>query len=90
MEDNYSSNNAITQSRISDELRFMTDGFADWVDRRERQRQRATRTLIGVAAVVAVIAIAATPDPDGHYVSSDQDRSATLHTLEQTTLIAKL
>ncbi|MCR4815578.1 MAG: hypothetical protein K5842_00145 [Bacteroidales bacterium] len=90
MEDNYSSNHAFTQSRISDELRFMTDGFADWVDRREHQRQRATRTLIGVAAVVAVIAIAATPDPDGHYVSSAQARTATINTIEQTTLIAKL
>ncbi len=90
MEDNHSSNNAITQSRISDELRFMTDGFADWVDRRERRRQRTTRTLIGAAAVVAVIAIAASPDPDGHYVSSAQARTATINTIEQTTLIAKL
>ena len=90
MEDNYSHNNAFTQSRISDELRFMTDGFADWVDRRESHRQRATRTLIGAAAVVAVIAIAASPDPDGHYVSSAQARTATINTIEQTTLIAKL
>ena len=90
MEDNHSHINAFTQSRISDELRFMTDGFADWVERRERQRQRATRTLIGAAAVVAVIAIAATPDPDGHYVSSAQARAATINTIEQTTLIAKL
>lgn len=90
MEDNHSSNNAITQSRISDELRFMIDGFADWVDRRERRRQRVTRTLIGVAAVVTVIAIAASPDPDGHYVSSAQARTATINTIEQTTLIAKL
>lgn len=90
MEDNYSSNHAITQSRIRDELRFMTDGFADWVDRRERRRQRATRTLISAAAVVAVIAIAASPDPDGHYVSSTQARTATINTIEQTTLIAKL
>ena len=90
MEDNHSHINAFTQSRISDELRFMTDGFADWVDRREYQRQRATRTLIGVAAVVAVIAIAASPDPDGHYVSSAQARTATINTIEQTSLIAKL
>lgn len=90
MEDNHSHINAFTQSRISDELRFMTDGFADWVDRRERQRQRVTRTLIGAAAVVAVIAIAATPDLDGHYVSSSQARDATINTIEQTTLIAKL
>lgn len=90
MEDTHSHINAFTQSRISNELRFMTDGFADWVDRREHQRQRVTRTLIGAAAVVAVIAIAATPDPDGHYVSSAQARTATINTIEQTTLIAKL
>lgn len=90
MEDNHSHINAFTQSRISDELRFMTDGFADWVDRRERRRQRTTHTLIGAAAVVAVIAIAASPDPDGHYVSSAQAHTATINTIEQTTLIAKL
>lgn len=89
MEDNHSHINAFTHSHIQNELRFMTDGFADWVDRRER-RQRLTRTLIGVAAVVAVIAIAASPDPDGHYVSSAQARAATINTIEQTTLIAKL
>ena len=78
------------QQDYKTEMRAMTEGLAEWCRRRERQRQRATRTLIGAAAVVAVIAIAATPDPDGHYVSSVQARSATLHTLEQTTLIAKL
>ncbi len=67
----------------------MTEGLAEWCHRRER-RQRATRTLIGAAAVVAVISIAATPDPDGHYVSSAQARVATINTIEQTTLIAKL
>ena len=71
-------------------MRAMTEGLAEWCRRRERQRQRATRTLIGAAAVVAVISIAATPDPDGHYVSSAQARTATINTIEQTTLIAKL
>lgn len=71
------------------EMRAMTEGLAEWCHRRER-RQRATRTLIGAAAVVAVIAIAAMPDSDGHYVSNVKARTATLHTLEQTTLIAKL
>ncbi len=70
-------------------MRAMTEGLAEWCHRRER-RQRATRTLIGAAAVVAVIAIAAMPDSDGHYVSNVKARTATLHTLEQTTLIAKL
>ena len=71
------------------EMRAMTEGLAEWCHRRER-RQRATRTLIGAAAVVAVIAITASPDPDGHYVSSAQARTATINTIEQTTLIAKL
>ena len=70
-------------------MRAMTEGLAEWCHRRER-RQRATRTLIGAAAVVAVIAIAASPDPDGHYVSSAQARAAIINTIEQTTLIAKL
>ena len=70
-------------------MRAMTEGLAEWCHRRER-RQRVTRTLIGAAAVVTVIAIAATPDPDGHYVSSAQARTESLHTIEQTTLIAKL
>ena len=77
------------QEDYKTEMRAMTEGLAEWCHRRER-RQRATRTLIGAAAVVAVIAIAATPDSDGHYVSNVKARTATLHTLEQTTLIAKL
>lgn len=77
------------QQDYKTEMRAMTEGLAEWCHRRER-RQRATRTLIGVTAVVAVIAIAATPDHDGHYVSSAQARTATINTIEQTTLIAKL
>lgn len=77
------------QQDYKTEMRAMTEGLAEWCHRRER-RQRATRTLIGVAAVVAVIAIAASPDPDGHYVSSAQARATTINTIEQTTLIAKL
>lgn len=77
------------QQDYKTEMRAMTEGLAEWCHRRER-RQRATRTLIGAAAVVAVIAIAAMPDSDGHYVSSAQARTATINTIEQTTLIAKL
>ncbi len=77
------------QQDYKTEMRAMTEGLAEWCHRRER-RQRATRTLIGVTAVVTVISIAATPDPDGHYVSSAQARTATINTIEQTTLIAKL
>lgn len=77
------------QQDYKTEMRAMTEGLAEWCRRRER-RQRATRTLIGAAAVVAVIAIATTPDLDGHYVSSAQARTATINTIEQTTLIAKL
>lgn len=78
------------QQDYKTEMRAMTEGLAEWCHRRERQRHRVTRTLIGAAAVVAVIAIAASPDPDGHYVSSAQARAATINTIEQTTLIAKL
>ncbi len=77
------------QQDYKTEMRAMTEGLAEWCHRRER-RQRATRTLIGAAAVVAVIAIAASPDPDGHYVSSAQAWAATINTIEQTTLLAKL
>ena len=77
------------QQDYKTEMRAMPEGLAEWCHRRER-RQRVTRTLIGAAAVVAVIAIAAAPDPDGHYVSSVQVRAATINTIEQTTLIAKL
>ena len=77
------------QQDYKTEMRTMTEGLAEWCHRRER-RQRATRTLIGAAAVVAVMAIAASPDPDGHYVSSAQARAATINTIKQTTLIAKL
>lgn len=77
------------QQDYKTEMRAMTEGLAEWCHRRER-RQRATRALIGAAAVVAVMAIAASPDPDGHYVSSAQARAETLNTIEQTTLIAKL
>ena len=77
------------QQDYKTEMRAMTEGLAEWCHRRER-RQRASHTLIGAAAVVAVIAIAASPDPDGHYVSSAQARAATINTIEQTTLIAKL
>ena len=78
------------QQDYKTEMRAMTEGLAEWCHRRERQRHRTTRTLIGAAAVVAVIAITASPDPDGHYVSSAQARTATINTIEQTTLIAKL
>lgn len=77
------------QQDYKTEMRAMTEGLAEWCHRRER-RQRATRALIGAAAVVAVMAIAASPDPDGHYVSSAQARAETLNTIEQTTLLASL
>lgn len=66
----------------------MTDGLAEWCQRRKR-RQRAMRTIIGVTAVIAVIAITSLPDPDSHYVSNLQAREETIITINQT-LIAKL
>lgn len=71
------------------EMRAMTEGLAEWCLRRKR-RQMAVRTAISVAAVTATVIIALLPDPDGHYISNAQTRTETLHTIEQTTLIAKL
>ena len=57
MEDTHSHINALTHSHIQNELRFMTDGFADWVDRRERRRQTFFRSAL-LATVVTVTAVA--------------------------------
>lgn len=72
MEDNHSHINAFTQSRISDELRFMTDGFADWVERRER-RQTLFRSALLVVAVAACVGSAARlmPERTDTYVSGN-------------------
>lgn len=73
MEDNHSHINAFTQSRISDELRFMTDGFADWVDRRERRRQTLFRSALLVVAVAVCVGSVASllPERTDTYVSGD-------------------
>ena len=55
MEDNYSSIQAFKQSHIQDELHFMTDGFADWADRRERRRQTFFRSALLTVAVAACV-----------------------------------
>jgi len=55
MEDNRSSNLANKQSSIQNELRFMTDGFADWVDRREHRRQTLFRSAVLTVAVVLCV-----------------------------------
>lgn len=61
------------KSRISDELRFMTDGFADWVDRRERRRQTLFRSALLVVAVAACVGSAARlmPERTDTYVSGN-------------------
>ena len=73
MEDNHSHIHAFTQSRISDELRFMTDGFADWVERRERRRQNIFRSALLVVAVAACVGSAARlmPEHTDTYVSGN-------------------
>lgn len=45
------------QIDIRQELRAMTDGMGEWVERRERRRTNALRTAIaGVAIVVTMVA----------------------------------
>ena len=73
MEDNYSSIQAIKQSHIQDELHFMTDGFADWVERRERRRQTIFQSALLVVAVAACVGSAARlmPERTDTYVSGN-------------------
>ena len=86
MEDNYSSNNAMTQSSISDELRFMTDGFADWVDRRERRRQTLIRSTILVAAVTVTAVALLVPQSTDTFVSGSL-QCCTAEACDRTTQI---
>ena len=92
MEDNHSHINAFTQSRISDELRFMTNGMAEWVEHRERRQRRwhrVARATIGVAAAVALVVIMAQPQPDGQYLSDPSYRAEALHSLDQARLASR-
>ena len=53
------------QIDIRQELRAMTDGMGEWVERRERRRTNTLRTTIaGVALVVTVVALAVPPRAD--------------------------
>lgn len=76
------------QEDYKTEMRAMTKGLAEWCRRRER-RGRTARTLIGAATVAVIVTIIALPDPDGLYFSNVQARTATLHIIDQTALIAK-
>ena len=73
MEDNYSSIQAFKQSHIQDELHFMTDGYADWADGRERRRQIFFRSALLTVAVAACVGIAALlmPERTDTYVSGN-------------------
>ena len=73
MEDTHSHINALTHSHIQNELRFMTDGFADWVDRRERRRQTLFRSTLLVVAVAACVSSTARlmPERTDTYVSGN-------------------
>ena len=52
------------QIDIQQELRNMTDGFADWVERRERRRQNIFRSALLVVAVAACVGSAARLMPE--------------------------
>ena len=73
MEDNYSHINTFTHSHISDELHFMTDGFADWADCRECRRQNFFRSALLIVAVVACVGTTALlmPERTDTYVSGN-------------------
>ena len=86
MEDNHSNNHAITQSGIQQELRFMTDGFADWVDRRERRRQTLIRSTILVAAVTVTAVALLVPQSTDTFVSGSL-QCCTAEACDRTTQI---
>lgn len=73
MEDNYSSIQAFKQSHIQDELHFMTDGFADWADRRERHCQTFFLSVLLTVAVATCVGTAALlmPERTDTYVSGN-------------------
>lgn len=73
-------------------IRLAAEHNADlhqWCIRCRRMHRLVTDVVIA-ASVIAFVVIVAMPDPDGHYVSSAQARTATINTIEQTTLIPKL
>ena len=61
------------QIDIQQELRNMTDGFADWVERRERRRQNIFQSALLVVAVVLCVGSAARlmPERTDTYVSGN-------------------
>ena len=61
------------QIDIQQELRAMTDGMSQWVERRERRRQNIFRSAILVVAVVLCVGSAARlmPERTDTYVSGD-------------------
>ncbi len=72
--------------------RLATEHNADlhsWCRRRRTTQRIVTSATVAVSLIVLIV-VAFLPDPDGHYVSSAQARAATINTIEQTTLIAKL
>lgn len=58
---------------VQDELRFMTDGFADWADCRERRRQNFFRSVLLIVSVVACVgsAVFFMPERTDTYVSGN-------------------
>jgi len=77
------------QIDIRQELRAMTDGMSQWVERRQRRWHRVACATIGVAAAVALVVIMAQPQPDGQYLSDPSYRAEALHSLDQACLASR-
>ena len=81
------------QEDYKTEMRAMTEGLAEWCNRRER-RQRASHTLIGAAVLVAAITVTAVallvPQSTDTFVSGDLQCCAVEACDRITLILAKI
>jgi len=69
---------------IKEQLKAMTEGFDQWVDRRKRRRLTAVSAVACLVAAVAVVTILALPTPEGLYMSDTHLRAEVLHSIDLT------
>lgn len=72
------------------ELRAMTDGMSEWINRRERRRTSLLNGSIAAVAMIVIVLLVQMPEPDGFYVSKRNDRTEVLASADEMILYAKL
>ena len=78
------------QIDIIQELRVMTDGMAEWVERRERRHTSLLNGSIAAVAVMVIVLLMQKPEPDGFYVSNRSNRTEVLASANEMIICAKL